>query len=83
MRGNNNQYLQLHIIVFIWGFTAIIGKLISLDAVTLVWYRIFFTVISIFAFMKLVKIDYKLKKGKNYVSKIENDKVGQAASAVL
>lgn len=60
--SNNNQYLQLHIIVFIWGFTAIIGKLISLDAVTLVWYRIFFTVISIFAFMKLVKIDYKLEK---------------------
>lgn len=62
MLGNNNQYLQLHIIVFIWGFTAIIGKLISLDAVTLVWYRIFFTVISIFAFMKLVKIDYRLER---------------------
>ncbi len=62
MLGNNNQYLQLHIIVFIWGFTAIIGKLISLDAVTLVWYRIFFTVISIFVFMKIVKIDYKLEK---------------------
>ena len=62
MLGNNNQYLQLHLIVFIWGFTAILGKLISLDAVTLVWYRIFFTVISIFIFMKIVKIDFKLSK---------------------
>jgi len=62
MLGNNNQYLQLHLIVFIWGFTAILGKLISLDAVTLVWYRIFFTVISIFAFMKIVKIDFRLEK---------------------
>ena len=60
MRGNNNQYLQLHLIVFIWGFTAILGKLISLDAVSLVWYRIFFTVISIFIFMKIVKIDFRL-----------------------
>ena len=60
MQGNSNQYLHLHLIVFIWGFTAILGKLISLDAVTLVWYRIFFTVISIFAFMKIVKIDYRL-----------------------
>jgi len=62
MQGNSNQYLQLHLIVFIWGFTAILGKLISLDAVTLVWYRIFFTVISIFIFMKIVKIDFRLKK---------------------
>ncbi|MCK5906920.1 MAG: EamA family transporter, partial [Flavobacteriales bacterium] len=62
MQGNNNQYFQLHLIVFIWGFTAILGKLISLDAVTLVWYRIFFTVISIFAFMKIVKIDFRLEK---------------------
>jgi len=62
MLGNNNQYLQLHIIVFILGFTAILGRLISLDAVTLVWYRIFFTVISIFVFMKIVKIDFRLKK---------------------
>ena len=60
MQGNSNQYLHLHLIVFIWGFTAVLGKLISLDAVTLVWYRIFFTVISIFAFMKIVKIDYRL-----------------------
>ena len=62
MLGNNNQYLQLHLIVFILGFTAILGKLISLDAVTLVWYRIFFTVITIFIFMKIVKINYKLEK---------------------
>jgi drug/metabolite transporter (DMT)-like permease len=61
MQGNSN-YLHLHLLVFIWGFTAILGKLISLDAVTLVWYRIFFTVVSIFIFMKVVKIDFRLKK---------------------
>lgn len=31
--------MHLHLIVFIWGFTAILGKLLSIDAVALVWYR--------------------------------------------
>lgn len=29
----------LHVTVFLWGFTAILGKLIQLNAVSLVWYR--------------------------------------------
>jgi len=62
MQGNKVIYLHLHLLVFIWGFTAILGKLISLDAVTLVWYRIFFTVISIFIFLKIAKIDFRLNK---------------------
>ncbi len=33
------SYLHFHLIVFIWGFTAVLGALISLDAVPLVWYR--------------------------------------------
>ena len=30
---------HFHFIVFIFGFTAILGKLISIDALSLVWYR--------------------------------------------
>ncbi len=33
------SYLHFHLIVFIWGFTAVLGALISLDAIPLVWYR--------------------------------------------
>lgn len=33
------SYLHFHFIVFIWGFTAVLGALITLDAVPLVWYR--------------------------------------------
>ena len=62
MLVSRNDYLHLHLIVFIWGFTAILGKLISLDAVSLVWYRIFFTVISIYAFLRLTKTNYKIEK---------------------
>ena len=38
---------QLHFIVFIWGFTAVIGALISLDALPLVWYRMSIAVIIV------------------------------------
>jgi drug/metabolite transporter (DMT)-like permease len=33
------NYLELHFIVFLWGFTAILGKLISVPAVELVFFR--------------------------------------------
>ena len=39
---NLKSYLHLHVIVFICGFTAILGKLISLEALDLVWYRMLF-----------------------------------------
>ncbi len=33
------DYLKLHFIVLLWGFTAILGKLLTLPAVELVWWR--------------------------------------------
>jgi len=40
-------YLQLHTSVLLWGFTAILGKLISLQETPLVWYRILLTCLSL------------------------------------
>lgn len=48
-------YLHLHLIVFIWGFTAILGKLISLEALNLVWYRMFFASLFVLAFLLIKK----------------------------
>lgn len=45
--------LRLHIIVFLWGFTAILGKLITLDASHLVWYRMLFTSAFLIFFVSL------------------------------
>jgi len=39
--------LQLHIAVFLAGFTAILGKLIGLNEVLLVWYRLLITVLTL------------------------------------
>lgn len=36
------SYLRLHLIVFIWGFTAVLGALITINADALVWYRMLF-----------------------------------------
>jgi drug/metabolite transporter (DMT)-like permease len=39
--------LQLHIAVFLAGFTAILGKLIGLNEIILVWYRLLITVFTL------------------------------------
>jgi drug/metabolite transporter (DMT)-like permease len=57
---NLKSYLHLHLIVFIWGFTAILGKLISLEALDLVWYRMLFAVIIIVIYILLSKQSFKV-----------------------
>ncbi|MGL4364865.1 MAG: DMT family transporter [Bacteroidales bacterium] len=46
-------YVQLHVAVFLFGFTAILGKLISLEGVVLVWYRIAITIGSLLLIPKV------------------------------
>lgn len=41
----------LHVTVFVWGFTAILGKLISLNAAALVWYRQLFAAGALLAWL--------------------------------
>lgn len=43
----NKAYLQLHIAIFLWGFTAILGDLISLSAFWLVWWRVGLTSVTL------------------------------------
>lgn len=40
-------YFQLHIAVLLFGFTAILGRLIDLQEVVIVWYRLLFTCLSL------------------------------------
>lgn len=37
--ANRTAWLQIHLCVVLWGFTAILGKLITLPALPLVWWR--------------------------------------------
>jgi drug/metabolite transporter (DMT)-like permease len=42
--------LILHFTVFIWGFTGILGALISINAVQMVWYRVLIASITLFLY---------------------------------
>jgi drug/metabolite transporter (DMT)-like permease len=53
-------FLQLHIAVFLAGFTAILGKLITLNEILLVWYRLLLTVLSLLLILLLNKEFEKL-----------------------
>jgi drug/metabolite transporter (DMT)-like permease len=57
-----NSYFLLHLIVFIWGFTAVLGALISLEALPLVWYRMIFATGFILLFIAYKKIPLNLPK---------------------
>ncbi len=51
----------MHLIIFIWGFTGILGKLIHLDAIVIVWYRILIAVICLAFFFLLTKRSFKIE----------------------
>lgn len=57
---NFKSYLHLHLIVFIWGFTAILGKLISLQALDLVWFRMLFAVLFMVIYIIYKKESLKI-----------------------
>lgn len=46
---------RLHLIVFLWGFTAILGKLIHANAQILVFYRMLFASVFLFIFIRVFK----------------------------
>ncbi len=54
------NYLHLHFLVFIAGFTAILGQLITIHAVPLVWFRMTIASILIFIYIKIAKIHIKI-----------------------
>lgn len=56
------NYLHLHFIVFIWGFTAVLGKLIAIEALPLVWYRMLIAAFLIFLFIKVSKFRLKVER---------------------
>ncbi|MHC0448318.1 DMT family transporter [Flavobacterium sp. 3-218] len=61
MRDDNlKSYLNLHLIVFIWGFTAILGALITIDADNLVWYRMLIAMIFLGGFIAFKKQSFQV-----------------------
>jgi drug/metabolite transporter (DMT)-like permease len=57
--------VTLHLIIFIWGFTAILGKLIEADAFILVWYRVLIAAVSLWLLLFLLKRNRKIDNPKD------------------
>jgi len=54
------SYLNLHLIVFIWGFTAILGALITITADAIVWYRMLLAGVFLGAFIVFKKKSFRI-----------------------
>jgi drug/metabolite transporter (DMT)-like permease len=52
MDTTKRAYLELHIAVLLFGFTAILGNLIQLSAIVLVWWRVFLASLFFLLFTK-------------------------------
>jgi len=59
MKTHLKDHFNLHFIVFIWGFTAILGKYISISALDLVFNRTGLTALVIGLFLLLKKRSFK------------------------
>ncbi|SDS56955.1 EamA-like transporter family protein [Formosa sp. Hel1_31_208] len=50
------NYFHLHFLVFIAGFTAILGELISIGSTALVWYRMLIAGLLMFLYIKVIRL---------------------------
>ena len=57
--GIQKAFIQLHLSVMLAGFTGLFGKLITLNEVDIVWYRMLFTSIILIVFTGLPQIERK------------------------
>lgn len=59
--ASSKDYLKLHFIVFLWGFSAILGKLITIPAVEMVWYRAIFSALGMGAVIYFTRGTFKTR----------------------
>ena len=58
--AKTKNYLHLHFLVFIAGFTAILGELISIGSTALVWYRMLIAGVLMYGYIKIIKLKIKV-----------------------
>ncbi len=59
------DHLSLHVLVFLWGFTAILGKLIILPSVEMVWYRTGLSALGLLVVIRLFKHSFHIHGNGN------------------
>jgi len=60
--ATTQDYFKLHFIVFLWGFTAVLGKLISIPPVEMVFYRTLLAAIGMAVLMIFLKKSFAVSR---------------------
>lgn len=68
MFARYKYHLLLHIIIFMWGFTGILGKVIQLDAVVIVWHRVLIAMVALGIALLILKKPVKLSSRKELLN---------------
>lgn len=58
-------HILLHLIIFMWGFTGILGKLIHLDAFVIVWHRVLIAFVALGIGLVYLKKSFKINSTTN------------------
>ena len=59
MNETNKGFIQLHLSVMLAGFTGLFGRLITLNEVDIVWYRMLFTSLILLVFTGLPRVGWR------------------------
>lgn len=62
--------MLMHIIIFMWGFTGILGKLIHLESLVIVWHRVLIAFLALGFFMIIRKYPMKVSNWKSVLKLI-------------
>ncbi len=62
MTHTRADYFKLHFLVFLWGFTAILGKLCTLPAVEMIFYRTLFAAIGMGFLIVVFKRSFRVSR---------------------
>lgn len=58
----SNVQLRLQFLVLLWGFTGVFGKLVTMSALPMVWYRVLIAAVVVFIYMKFKKTSFDISK---------------------
>ena len=69
----NRHQIALHAIIFIWGFTGILGKVIEVPFYAIVWYRMALAAVGLLVFFLISKRTFErdLKKILGFILKVK------------
>ena len=60
--ASSTDYFKLHFIVFLWGFSAILGKLVTIPAVEMIFFRAIFSALGMGAIIWFAKDSFRVER---------------------